>query len=112
MKGLELPINVLIIIVLAVIVLIAVVAFFYPSFFSGSQTVGVESAKTQACRSLIAIRCTDSSLVGVINFDANQDGNIWNISSQALANGDTLLELCTNYFQTAVDEECRAMCGC
>ncbi len=115
MKGLELPINVLIIIALAVIVLIAIVAFFYPSFFSGSQTVSLESAKTQACRSLVAIGCTSSVGVGVIKFDADMNGVIYDTSSAALAGGDTLFELCTNYLQISgatADADCRALCGC
>jgi len=109
MKGLELPINVLIIIALAVIVLIAVVAFFYPSFFSGSQTVGVESAKSSACQVLVTGRnCNiDTNDVNITNFDADQDsyigaadtGMVWTWGASTCGGvvtnaGDNLAALC------------------
>ena len=112
MKGIELPINILIIVAVAVIVLIALVAMFYPAFSGGSQVVTIETAKSQACRALIANKCPSAASVGVINFDANKNGFTYSVITEAQTNGDTLLALCSNYLQTTLDADCKKLCGC
>jgi len=113
MKGLSLPINILIIIAIAVIVLIALIAMFYPAFFSGSTTISLEAAKSQACRALTANNCNVGvDEIGIANFDANKDGNTYNTADAAQSNGDTLDALCDQYLQTSNDDDCKALCGC
>lgn len=49
MKGIELPINILVIVAVAIIVLLGVIALFYSSWFGSTQPVGLEAAKSQCC---------------------------------------------------------------
>ena len=115
MKGIELPINILIIVAVAVIVLIALIAMFYPAFLSGSQTVSIETAKTQACRSWIANSCSISwDSIGVINFDADKNGKVWGTTTEAInpPEQDNIHNLCSNYLQTTVEADCKKLCGC
>jgi len=109
MKGIELPINILIIVAIAVIVLIAVIAMFYPAFNSGSSTVGLETAKTQACRSLVVgLKCNTTIALNTIrvdNYDVNGNGFV----NEA---ADNLDNLCDLKYQTASDSDCRKMCNC
>jgi len=133
MKGIELPINALIIIAVAVIVLIAIVAMFYPAFSSGSGTVTLETAKSQACRAL-AEGNSCSTILGlntivIYGFDAdksntNNPGTGTGTSCPTLAaagppavpaSQDNLYMLCKCYYQIDVathPEECRKLCGC
>jgi hypothetical protein len=123
MKGIELPINVLIIIAVAVIVLIAIVAMFYPAFTSGSGTVTLDVAKSQACRALTASSClVDPSKININNFDANKNGTInpglgdGSPTCGVTASGDNLWTLCHCYLGTGTDaqgcQDCKTLCGC
>jgi hypothetical protein len=84
MKGIELPINILIIVAVAVIVLIALIAMFYPAFSSGSQTVNVESVKNAACQVLVTAKncMAATTTINTPDFDADQDGLIVGDSGQ------------------------------
>jgi hypothetical protein len=125
MKGIELPINVLIIIAVAVIVLIAIIAMFYPAWTGGSSTMTIEGAKSNACQILTeSKKCSvATSTIGVVGFDANKDANhaIETQLDAAVSAGDTLSALCDNYYQinavtagTASQAEirCKQLCGC
>jgi hypothetical protein len=111
MKGIELPINVLIIIVVAIIVLLAIISMFFTPFTTGSGSVSLETAKEQACRSLVvAYNCgtsTDLDKIIVDNYDANDDLKENQIT-------DTLMSLCVHKFQitTGDTSSCRKLCGC
>jgi hypothetical protein len=121
MKGIELPVNVLIILAVAVIVLIALIAMFYPAFINGSGTASMDMAKSQACRSLlVGYDCKNSdgrtpatsitgigalALIKVDNYDV--DG-IEGLNS----NGDTLWNLCRLKYQIATEADCRKLCSC
>jgi len=75
MKGIELPINILIIVAVAVIVLIAVIAMFYPAFTSGGTVMNSESAKNAACQIMMSRNCqAATSAITISNFDADKDG--------------------------------------
>jgi hypothetical protein len=125
MKGIELPINVLIIVAIAIIVLIAVVAMFYTPVNSGGNVVSLDVAKSQACRSLVlGYNCKDSlgttpasaatlTSIRVDNFDADgKDG--------ANSPNDNLKYLCIVKYgigtiATFTDTDasnCRKVCGC
>jgi hypothetical protein len=125
MKGIELPINVLIIIAVAVIVLIAIIAMFYPTFSNGSSSVTSDVAKSAACQLLVDRGCgTATTLytykIPVYNFDANRDGDEVNgaeDSYPAACGGtnpgnDNLARLCLCYYSITTEETCKALCGC
>jgi hypothetical protein len=78
MRGIELPINTIIIVVLAILVLAAVAGLFGGSFTPGSGTITVEGAKNNACQKLLSMGCSGVSLgsITVKDFDANKDGKL------------------------------------
>ena len=134
MKGLSLPINALIIIAVAVIVMLSLIAMFYPSFFSGSMVVSVESVKSDACKSLkVGNSCNlATNLIITPSFDADKDGRTvqsgtenggttWNgwgtgcyCNASAVSNqcGDTLASMCYCYYQIRDEVNCTKLCGC
>jgi len=126
MKGIELPINILIIVATAVIVLIAVIAMFYPAFNSGSVTMTSESAKSAACQVLVEAKncgkttpATNTYGIRVNNFDANKDntplaGTEAAYPAACLPTGgnDNLARLCVCYYSITTEAGCKALCGC
>ncbi|MBU5575367.1 MAG: hypothetical protein QXF15_03460 [Candidatus Aenigmatarchaeota archaeon] len=115
MKGIELPINILVIIAMAVIVLLGLSALYMGGFGQGAGGIGLESAKSAACQQLLRSgQCGNAGYPGTIKtpgFDANKDGN--------LDDKDTLQALCENYYgcsgKTGYDfVECcnKRVCGC
>jgi hypothetical protein len=103
MKGISLPINVIVIIVLAMIVLLAVIALFFGVWKPEQLTV--EAAKNNACNMLVSTGCDSASSIVVRDFDANQDGEV---NSE-----DTLLALCDTWYNIDDDFECRkTICRC
>lgn len=124
MKGLELPINILIIIALGIIVLLGVVAMFYPAFFSGSQVVNIDSVKSRACQILSSKFCNEyTHRVTIDNFDANRDtivgdnlpnsvGFPYANCTPSITNHDNLASLCRCYYQINNETNCKALCGC
>ncbi len=106
MKGVEMPINILVIVIIAIIVLTAMVVIFSGVWSSGSGTIGLETAKSNACQILITMGCdTDPESVPVNNFDSNGDTK--------KDSNDNLAELCKRYYSTGDDmDKCRGICGC
>lgn len=68
MKGIELPINVLVIVALAVIVLLGVIALFSGVFGPGSAGIAMSSAWNQACGGITSSCSADHSGNTVTNF--------------------------------------------
>jgi|WetSurMetagenome_2_1015567.scaffolds.fasta_scaffold677090_2 hypothetical protein len=131
MKGIELPINVLIIIAVAIIVLIAIVALFYPNFKNSSITVNSDIYKSSACQIMIDRQCTPSPKdIAISNFDANKDekqvaGSTWTFGASgtkcgtASTGNDNLASLCACYYSiglSGTDADgilaCKRLCGC
>jgi hypothetical protein len=121
MKGIELPINILIIIAIAIIVLIAVVSMFYGPFSSGTETVSSDIAKNDACQILISRKCNVLTSDSVINnFDANRDNSInggatafpTNCTAAGGATRDNLASLCICYYSITTEAGCKDFCGC
>ena len=115
MKGIELPINTLIILALAVIVLIVVLFFFLGVWRPGISTVSVEAAKNNACQTLVSLGCVDPTIVTINNFDANNNGRNdatsgWDFDGNA--GGDNLGALCDNYYFKNDINSCKELCGC
>jgi hypothetical protein len=119
MKGIELPINALIIITVAVLVLLGIVALWMSGWGSGSQGVTIEAAKAVGCSALLrdSAGCTavDPALIifdganafrHVVKFDADGDGT----PGEALE--DNLQNLCNRYYGTSTAGDCRKVCGC
>jgi hypothetical protein len=126
MKGIELPINVLIIVAVAIIVLIALVAMFYPNFKSSSTVVNSDIYKSSACQIMIDRKCTPSpSDITIANFDADKNGKQdsgsgWTFSTATTSlcakatntNKDNLASLCDCYYSITNENSCKALCGC
>jgi len=97
MRGIELPVNAIVIVALALVALIAIVGFFYPEFFTSTGTVSVRTALNKACIRLLRYNCEDiTTHIQTVDFDADMDG----IVGEAAINGDNLYFLCRNYYQT------------
>ena len=117
MKGIELPINILVIIAMAVMVLLGLVAIYMGGFGGGAGQIQLNNAKTEACQELIrAGQCGNASYTSNINvtgFDANKDGSL------NPGTGDNLKTLCVNWYgcpssvgREFVDCCHKKVCGC
>jgi hypothetical protein len=96
-KGIELPINILVVVAVAVIVLLGVVALYFSGWFSGTAPVTLEAAKAQACNIASRQGC------GVA------DPTAITVSYGTATNLD---ELCDTYYQIADDTMClNNVCG-
>jgi len=134
MKGVELPINILVIVAVAVVVLLGIVALYFVGWSPFPATVGLESAKNEGCRQLVQERrCgTDTWNIEIDNFDADQDGAVGSQDTGIVVGPcrgtvgqaeDTLFMLC--YCHYAMDQigppalttdqvnaRCKELCGC
>jgi hypothetical protein len=76
-KGIELPINILVIVAIAVIVLLGMVALYFAGWSPFSGSVGVESIKNSACTNYTRNNdCGPTPSSMVVNYDVNGDGSI------------------------------------
>jgi hypothetical protein len=102
MKGIQLPVNILIIVVIAVIILVAVIGFFYSSWRPSTGTISVESSKNSACQVLNGRECSMSV------YDIAVSPPIEDIS--------TLDQLCIRKYGIKDDSDfeknCKAICMC
>jgi hypothetical protein len=76
-KGVELPINILVVVAIAVIVLLGLVALYFIGFNPFSVTTALEAAKNNACRDYLhqSTACIDSVLV-LFNYPAGTPTNL------------------------------------
>ncbi|HLC51328.1 MAG TPA: hypothetical protein VJH90_03055 [archaeon] len=127
-KGLELPVNMLVVIAIAVIVLLGVVALYLVGFGGPASGITLQSITTNACQDLLrAGTCSDANAVFSVQipkFDANKDGtsNPGPGKPTATSKGqDNLGTLCINYYAATYDttklndfrEACNVrVCGC
>lgn len=106
MKGIELPVNVLVIIAIAVLVLLGMIAL-YTSGILSLQPVEVANLKNSACLQLADKGClatnTETTLVPK---DITGDGII--------DNSDNFQTLCENYYSIAAGDTaaCIKLCPC
>ncbi|MHA1686746.1 MAG: hypothetical protein ACTSYD_10120 [Candidatus Heimdallarchaeaceae archaeon] len=129
MKGISLPINALVIVAIAVIVLLGLVALYFGGFNPFSTAITVESAKNDACDTLVRYGCNvNTNTITIDDFDADQDGAIgaadtgsgfdWanppaSCKGSAInAIGDNLASLCFCFYNKKSEAECKALCGC
>jgi hypothetical protein len=122
MKGIELPINVMVIIVLVLIVLIALLTLFNSTWNSSQTGMTRETAKNNACGMLATLGCPDGTdKIFVKDFDANGNGRLndagdvaqWSTSiCRTSAAGDNLATLCICQYGITSESECKKLCGC
>ena len=110
MKGLELPVNILVVIAVAVIVLLGITALYLAGFTPFGTSVQLQSSWNSACQNIVsncAYYDSDTKLTSITTtVDANNDGI-----------NDNLLELCQGMSknQTPTTNQvvnCRRACGC
>ena len=102
MKGVSLPINVIVIIVIAMIVLLAIIALFMGVW--DPDQLAMEAAKNNACNMLVSTGCEDTDDIKLSNYDATGDGNI--------DDADTLTKLCEKYDIYDKTECAQKLCKC
>lgn len=77
MKGMELPVNTLVIIAIAATVMLVIIAMFAIGINPFKTTVGYDAAKTAGCKLLLQDNCaTSPKLIKINNLDVNGDGTI------------------------------------
>ncbi len=104
-KGVELPINILVIVAIAVIVLLGLVALYFVGFNPFSTTAGLEGIKNKACQTLVQTNnCGVLTSTIQVNYDVNDD-------SQVTA-ADTLDLLCSNFYSRTSEAACKGLCSC
>jgi hypothetical protein len=121
MKGVELPINVIVLVVLALIVLLGILALFFGVWNPGSTGINLEGAKNSACQMLISTNCVDTSSINVEDFDADRDGTLNEVGPESSTNAadcgksgfkDNLAMLCLCWYG-ADEADCKTrVCGC
>jgi len=104
MKGLELPINVLVIVAIAIIVLLGVVVLYFIGFNPFSGSVSLTSLKSQGCSNFTLNY--DCGRRGATTSNINLPGNSYGVT--------TLQDLCEDYLNVtpANTAQCAALCGC
>jgi hypothetical protein len=106
MKGLELPVNILVIIIIAIIVLLALVALFLGGY-TGVGVIDAAGAKAKACSVIINNGCNDAAADKHVPLTAKFCGR------EGTADSDqcTVSEIC-NRVGFAVMADCFKSCGC
>ena len=104
MKGIELPINVLVIVAIAVIVLLGLVVLYFIGFNPFSGSISLTSLKNQGCSNFsLNFNCGGR---GATTSDIILPANSYNLRA------NTLNALCNQYFNATTEAECRSLCGC
>jgi hypothetical protein len=117
MKGVELPINTLVIVVLAVIVLLGILALYFGVWNSQQGGLTLEGAKNNACRVLLTMNCNQLlENITVNDFDADKDGRLNNpgpgTGACLTTQGDNLYMLCKCWYNVNETLCKTSICGC
>ena len=105
-KGMELPINMIVIIALAVLILVIITAFTTSQVGQGVGNIDVERAFAAACTKLRAQSCVDTALTTITE------------NVQGFPTAQSLIDLCTRkgfvdaIGTTSATAACKAACGC
>jgi hypothetical protein len=102
-KGIELPVNVLVIIVIGVLVLIALATLVATGVLS-ARPIQIQMEKNSACSALVLGGCTGDPAKVRVNIDVDGDGKV--------DAADTFDKLCAVELQATTPEACKALCGC
>jgi len=112
MKGVALPIEVLVIVVVAVIVLLGIVAVYFSGWAPFGGTVGVDAVKNAGCRILIMNNtCGITGATGQIVFDGSGGLPVFDVGGNGAPGDDNLKGLCA-YYYNASESQCKRLCGC
>jgi len=106
MKGMSLPINIIVIIAVAVLVLIAVAAFVSGSLGGFNREITLQNALTQACGTLKS-QAYNCDSVGLSEIEVAAQLN----SGDQPGDTYTLRQLCREK-NIDTDERCLKNCGC
>jgi len=108
MKGLDLPVNTLIVIIVAVLVLLAIIVLFLGGY-TGVQTIDASTALTKACLMVINNGCDPNKVL-----DKQVCADILCIKKVDLGNkgsADTVMTIC-NATGITDSTACLKRCGC
>jgi hypothetical protein len=103
MKGIELPVNVLVIVAIAVIVLLGLVVLYFIGFNPFSGSISLTSLKNAGCSNFS------------LNFDCGSRGGMTTAGIVLPDNSygyTNLLALCQGQLGAANEAACRQVCGC
>jgi hypothetical protein len=109
MKGVELPINILVVVAIAVIVLLGLIALYVINIGPFGGFISLASLKNTGCSNFsFNYECGKR---GAATSDIYLPENSYGLSP------NTLLKLCQTYFNvssnpTTGEGQCRAVCGC
>lgn len=106
MKGMELPINMIIIIAIAMLILVVVGAYFSGAFGGTSNAISLENAFSQACSQLVSAYNCDTQYMGTIKVNYKPSG-----SATALSKSLTDLCILKGVDMTTLIT-CARLCGC
>ncbi len=127
MKGVELPLNVMVVIAVVLLVLLGVLSLWMGGWGGQAFNVDLERVRSEACAELIRRGCADTSItdIWIYDFDADQDGVVGDagdwfvICGQAPPGvpGDNLAQLCRCWYGipswgSTLQRECKKLCGC
>ena len=135
MRGMELPINVLVVVAIAIIVLLGVIILYFIGWSPFSTAITLESIKNKYCAMVIQHGCpSDVRWFTISDFDANRNGKTGWANGETTASfdwtnlpvactlgvsnidpnvyGDNLASLCYCYYFRQSDVACRQLCGC
>jgi len=102
MKGISLPINMIVIIAISVIVLLAIAAFFMGGFIGGSTTISDQSALSSGCGTWKNRGCAPNENFKIVGYD-------WNLDNQT----DYLSDACFRVLgdsSRAINSTCHDYC--
>ena len=77
-KGLEMPINMIIVIAIAVLVLVAIFGFFGGQFFSGSDQISSQKLFADGCAVLRNSHSCDQAKINMITIGGKSFGSVCN----------------------------------
>ena len=127
MKGIELPINILVVIAVAVIVLLGVIALYFSGFMGPAGVMSQNAAKQKYCafvtRSPTGCQSTDLlNGTAIYDFDANHNGAldggtdayVWTATTNCAGTTthDNLATLLQCYYGVGSGLEGLRSCGC
>ena len=114
MKGVELPINVLVIVAIAIIVLLGIVVLYFIGFNPFSGSISLTSLKNAGCSNFsLNFNCGSRGTGGIGS--PKDPADICLPTNTYLTSGcatNNLQQLCTNFLGASTPAQCRQVCGC
>jgi L-asparagine transporter-like permease len=111
MKGLSLPIEMIVIIAVAMLVLVVISAFFMGGVSGPTNQINIENAFSTGCNSLRAQGC--SNIMSSINVPGfKQYGNGLTTTTKISEYNVNMDLVCQLKFGLGKEEQCRVACGC